>query len=60
MVKRFKMKNLIFLAGIRGIGKIFLLNQVHLPKSIIHLTATAVSGWNSISKDQKDKKGLSI
>ena len=54
------MKNIIFLAGIHGVGKDFIINQARLPESIIHLTASNVLGWNDVSRDPKNKRVFSI
>lgn len=54
------MKNIIFLAGIHGVGKNFMLDKIKFSKPIIHLSASEVLKWNKISENPSDKKVSSI
>ena len=54
------MKNIIFFAGIHGVGKNFILNNVRFSKPITHLTASDVLKWKEISDNPDDKKVVSI
>lgn len=54
------MKNIIFFAGIHGVGKNFILNNARFSKTIVHLTASDVLKWREISKNPDDKRVVSI
>lgn len=54
------MKNIIFFAGIHGVGKNFILNNVRFSKPITHLAASDVLRWKEISDNPDDKKVVSI
>lgn len=49
------MKNIIFIGGVHGAGKNFLLDNINSEISFIHLTASEVLKWKEIS-DNPDKK----
>lgn len=54
------MKNIIFFAGIHGVGKNFILSNAKFSKPITHLTASEVLRWKEISDNPEDKKVVSI
>lgn len=54
------MKNIVFFAGIHGVGKNFILNNARFSKHITHLTASDVLKWKEISDNPDDKKVVSI
>lgn len=49
------MKSIIFIGGVHGAGKNFLLESIKLDIPFIHLTASKVLKWKEIS-DNPDKK----
>ena len=54
------MKNIIFFAGIHGVGKNFMLNNVKFSQPINHLSASEVLKWKEINDNPNDKKVSSI
>ena len=54
------MKNIIFFAGIHGVGKNFMLNNIKFSQPIIRLSASEVLKWNEINANPNDKKVSSI
>lgn len=54
------MENLIFFAGIHGVGKNFILEKATFSKPVVHLTASDVLKWKEISNDPDGKKVSSI
>ena len=54
------MTNIIFLGGIHGSGKNFILQHANFQNNITHLTASEVLKWKDFSENPNDKKVSSI